>query len=195
MPQMHQASMTSPSIGVPSPTVPSLRPSRVAILALMAGALALSACAKKPPKDLPPEPGPATTTDNSGAGTLGAATPGSQAEFVAQMMGSDTIYFDTDMYNIDAADQAALAKQAQWLMRYPNKRATIEGNCDERGTREYNLALGERRANAAKNYLVSLGVDASRLNTVSYGKERPIALGSNEAAWAQNRRAVTVTID
>jgi peptidoglycan-associated lipoprotein len=80
-------------------------------------------------------------------------------------------------------------------MRYPNKRATIEGHCDERGTREYNLALGERRANAAKNYLVSLGVSADRLTTISYGKERPVALGSDEASWAKNRRAVTVTID
>jgi len=85
--------------------------------------------------------------------------------------------------------------QAQWLQRYPTKRGTIEGHCDERGTREYNIALGERRANAAKNYLVSLGVDASRLTTVSYGKERPVALGSDESAWAQNRRAATITID
>ena len=95
----------------------------------------------------------------------------------------------------DAADAAALRSQAQWLLRYPQKRARIEGNCDERGTRDYNLALGERRANAAKNYLVSLGVDASRLTTISYGKERPVALGSDEASWAKNRRAVTVTID
>jgi peptidoglycan-associated lipoprotein len=111
------------------------------------------------------------------------------------MMGADTVYFDTDRYNIDSQDAAALAQQAQWLSRYPNKRATIEGHCDERGTRDYNLALGERRANAAKNYLVSQGVDASRVTTVSYGKERPIALGSDEAAYAKNRRAVTVTID
>jgi peptidoglycan-associated lipoprotein len=79
--------------------------------------------------------------------------------------------------------------------RYPAKRITIEGHADERGTREYNLALGERRANAAKNYLVSLGIDAGRITTVSYGKEKPVALGSDEASWAQNRRAVTVTID
>jgi peptidoglycan-associated lipoprotein len=162
-------------------------------LILIAGSLAISACAKKPPADLPPDPGPATTTD-TGSRTLGPV-PGSQADFVEQMQGDDTIYFDTDRYNIDSQDQRALAKQAQWLARYPAKRATIEGHCDERGTREYNLALGERRANAAKNYLVGLGVDPGRLSTVSYGKERPVALGSNEAAWAQNRRAVTVTID
>lgn len=164
-----------------------------AAMLLLAGALALSACKGHAPKQLPPEPGPATTTTAPSEPTGPAA--GSQADFVAKMMGSDTIYFDTDKYDIDSTDQAALAKQAQWLMQYSAKRATIEGHCDERGTREYNLALGERRANAAKNYLVSLGVDPSRISTVSYGKERPVALGSNEEAWAQNRRAVTVTID
>lgn len=168
-------------------------PARSALL-LMAGALALSACGgKKAPAQLPPEPGPETTT--SAPVDTGAPVPGSQADFVSKMSGSDTIYFDTDRYDIDTADQAALSKQAQWLVQYPNKRATIEGHCDERGTREYNIALGERRANAAKNYLVSMGVDASRVTTVSYGKERPVALGSDESAWAQNRRAVTVTID
>lgn len=160
---------------------------------LFAGALAISACASKAPKELPPEPGPATSTQ-APPSDLGPA-PGSQADFAAKMTGSDTIYFDTDKYDIDATDQAALSKQAQWLMQYPNKRATIEGHCDERGTREYNLALGERRANAAKNYLVGLGVDAARVATISYGKERPVAVGSDEQAWAQNRRAVTVTID
>ena len=160
---------------------------------LIAGALAMSACASKAPKELPPEPGPATTTQP--APSTSGPQPGSQADFVARMMGSDTIYFQLNEDSIDSADQAALSKQAQWLQQYPSKRATIEGHADERGTREYNLALGERRANAAKNYLVSLGVDASRINTVSYGKERPIALGSDEASWAQNRRAVTVTID
>lgn len=163
-----------------------------AIVLLAAGALAVSACKTHAPKQLPPEPGPATSSAT--AEPTGPAA-GSQADFLAKMMGSDTIYFDTDKYDIDSADQAALAKQAQWLMQYSQKRATIEGHCDERGTREYNLALGERRANAAKNYLVSLGVDVSRLTTVSYGKERPVALGSNEEAWAKNRRAVTVTID
>lgn len=166
---------------------------KTAALILMTSA-ALAACAKKPPKDLPPEPGPAVATD-AGNGSLDRAIPGSQADFVAQMMGADTVYFDTDRYNIDSQDAAALAQQAQWLSRYPNKRATIEGHCDERGTRDYNLALGERRANSAKNYLVSQGVDASRISTVSYGKERPAAVGSDEAAWAKNRRAVTVTID
>ena len=160
-------------------------------LLLVAGSLAMSACASKAPKQLPPDPGPAQSTDT---GSMGAV-PGSQADFVAKMMGADTIYLDTDQSNIDSADQAALTRQAQWLAQYPAKRATIEGHADERGTREYNLALGERRANSAKNYLIGLGVDAGRLSTVSYGKERPIALGSNEQAWAQNRRAVTITVD
>jgi peptidoglycan-associated lipoprotein len=160
---------------------------------LLAGTLAMSACATKAPKQLPPEPAGVATSNEAGA-TAGP-TPGSQADFVAVMQGQDTIYFDTDKYNIDSTDAAALQAQAQWLQRYPGKRATIEGHCDERGTREYNLALGERRANAAKDYLVSLGVAASRLSTISYGKERPVALGSNEEAWAKNRRAVTVTID
>ncbi|MCZ8171827.1 MAG: peptidoglycan-associated lipoprotein Pal [Brevundimonas sp.] len=157
-------------------------------------ALLVSACAGKAPKTLPPDPGASTVTETPQAGST-APVPGSQADFVAQMMGQDTVYFDTDRFNIDSADQAALAAQAQWLARYPGKRATIEGHADERGTREYNLALGERRANAAKNYLVTLGVDAGRLMTVSYGKERPVALGSDEESWAKNRRAVTVTID
>jgi peptidoglycan-associated lipoprotein len=165
---------------------------KAASLILLSSA-ALAACAKKPPEQLPPEPGPAYS-DNTGSQT-GAPIPGSQADFAAQMRGQDTIYFDTDRYNIDSADAAALQTQAQWLGRYPNKQATIEGHADERGTRDYNLALGERRANSAKNYLVSLGVSASRLNTVSYGKERPVALGSDEQSWARNRRAVTVTID
>ena len=166
-------------------------PNRIASLALIAGSLALSACASKAPKQLPPDPGPTTTTDSGTAGPV----PGSQADFVAFTQGNDTIYFDTDRYNIDSPDQAALQTQAQWLQRYPQKRATIEGHADERGTRDYNLALGERRANAAKNYLASLGIEPGRLSTISYGKERPVALGSDEASWAQNRRAVSVVIN
>jgi peptidoglycan-associated lipoprotein len=169
------------------------------LVALMAAGL--SACANKQSMaDLPPQPGGTTGTEQAGgpggsSGASGTAVPGSNADFVARMNGRNTIYFATDTYNVDDADATALRAQAQWLQQYPNKRATIEGHCDERGTREYNLALGERRANAAKNYLVSLGIDATRISTVSYGKERPAAMGSNEQAWAQNRRAVTVTID
>ena len=169
-----------------------LTPGRTLAL-ILAGSIALSACAPKAPKSLPPQPGGTDTSANSGV--PGAPTPGSQADFVNVTQGADTIYFDTDKYNIDSADIAALQKQAQWLSRYTSKRATVEGHSDERGTREYNLALGERRANAAKNYLVSLGVEPARLTTVSYGKERPVALGSDEQSWARNRRAVTVAID
>ena len=162
------------------------------IAAALASALVLSACSHKAPKILPPDPGGAVSTDTGGST---AAVPGSQADFTAQMMGQDTVYFDTDQYNIDAPDQQALAAQAAWMIKYPAKRATIQGHTDERGTREYNLALGERRANAAKNYLVSLGVDASRLTTQTFGKDQPVALASTEEAWSKNRRAVTITID
>lgn len=174
-----------------------LRSSRTIAL-LLIGVSALAACSPKPPKDLPPDPGPAAAPTRSTSvtqPTVQGPTPGSQADFGATLMGRDTIYFDTDKYNVDSADAAALQVQAQWLMKYPGKRATIEGHCDERGTRDYNIALGDRRANAAKNYLVSLGIDASRLTTVSYGKERPIATGSDEEAWAKNRRSVTITVD
>ena len=171
-----------------------IRPN-AAVTALLLS-LALVACAKKPPKELPPQPGEVSqqTTDNAGAGDVTQALPGSQADFVASVA-ADTIYFDTDRYNVDAADGATLQSQAQWLARYPNKRITVEGHADERGTRDYNLALGERRANAAKTYLTSLGVGAERIQTVSLGKERPVALGSDEASWARNRRAVTVTVE
>lgn len=166
---------------------------RYLVTALIAGTAALSACKKEPPASLPPEPQP-TMTSTPGD-TSGVAQPGSQAHFVQSVNGQNVIYFDTDRYNIDSADAAALQTQAQYLAQYPQVSITIEGHADERGTREYNLALGERRANAAKNYLTSLGVAATRVNVVSYGKERPVALGSNEAAWAQNRRAVSVVIN
>ena len=157
-------------------------------------ALSLAACSKKAPDVLPPAPADTTASNNTGGPVSNAPVPGSQADFLASVI-ADRIYFDTDSSDVDAEDQAALRSQAEWLMRYPNKRATIEGHCDERGTRDYNLALGERRANSAKNYLASLGIAPSRLSTISYGKERPAALGSDEASWAQNRRAVTVTVE
>ncbi|WP_373487299.1 peptidoglycan-associated lipoprotein Pal [Blastomonas sp.] len=165
---------------------------------LMATAvIALGACAKKAPPELPPAPGPALDSSSggqNGSGVNNVAVPGSQGDFLARVR-SDRIFFDTDRYNVDTDDQMTLQSQAQWLSQYPNKQAIIEGHADERGTRDYNLALGERRANAAKNYLVSIGISESRLRVVSYGKERPDALGSDESSWARNRRAVTVTID
>ncbi|MEJ7932892.1 peptidoglycan-associated lipoprotein Pal [Sphingobium sp. AN558] len=160
---------------------------------LMAAAIiALAACAKKPPAELPPAPGDSSAGSSSSGGPRGPVK-GSQEDFVASVS-SDRIFFDTDQYDVDAQDQSTLQSQAGWLRQNPAVRVTIEGHADERGTRDYNIALGERRANAAKNYLASLGIDSSRISTVSYGKERPAALGSDPAAWAQNRRAVTVTV-
>jgi peptidoglycan-associated lipoprotein len=164
--------------------------------ALMISAALVSACGKKKIAELPPAAeGTGYGDDGSGGAGAGAgqARPGSQEDFV-RSVSADRVFFDTDRFNIDTEDQATLQSQAQWLSRYSATRITIEGHADERGTRDYNLALGERRANAAKNYLASLGIDSSRIQTVSYGKERPQALGSNEQAWAQNRRAVTITV-
>ena len=162
-----------------------------------AALLATAACSKKPPAELPPAPAQQAPQSGSEAPPPPmnqGPVPGSRADFIAQA-GSDRIFFDTDKYDISSDDRATLDKQAAWLNKYPNVRFTVEGHCDERGTREYNLALGERRANAAKNYLVSAGVDASRITVISYGKERPAVPGDDEAAWAQNRRAVTVVPD
>ena len=122
---------------------------------------------------------PATTT----------VTPGSVADF-RQNVG-DRVFFDTDMSTIREDGRQTLNRQAEWLKKYTNYPITIAGHCDERGTREYNLALGERRASAARQYLIAQGVPATRIKTISYGKERPDPTGSDEAAWALNRRAVT----
>ncbi|PKQ09355.1 MAG: peptidoglycan-associated lipoprotein [Alphaproteobacteria bacterium HGW-Alphaproteobacteria-12] len=129
----------------------------------------------------------ATPSSSSSAGTI---APGSQEDLVANV--GDRVFFDTDKSLLSDEARATLQRQAAWMQLYPNLTFTLEGHADERGTREYNLALGGRRANSAQDYLVSLGVDAGRLNTVSYGKERPVCLDSNENCWAQNRRAVTV---
>ena len=160
-------------------------------LMIASAVIALSACAKKTPEELPPPP--AETAQPAPAPAPTGPVKGSKEDFLASVS-SDRIYFDTDKYDVDAEDQSTLRSQAQWLAANPTARVTVEGHADERGTREYNLALGERRSNAAKNYLASLGVDSSRITTISYGKERPVALGSDEQAWAQNRRAVTVTV-
>jgi peptidoglycan-associated lipoprotein len=116
-------------------------------------------------------------------------TPGSVGDF-RQNVG-DRVFFDTDASTVREDGRQTLNRQAEWLKKYGNYQITIEGHCDERGTREYNLALGERRANAARQYLIAQGIPASRLKTVSYGKERPDPVGSDEAAWSRNRRAVT----
>ena len=164
-------------------------------LAAVALALTVTACGKKQVETAPPAPeqAPAGPMTPGGDDVGLVDLPGSQAAMVAAA-GTDTIYFDTDMSNIDSQDSQVLAAQARWLLANPNVRASIEGHADERGTREYNQALGERRANAAKNYLLSQGVPENRVLVISWGKERPVAMGSNEQAWAQNRRAVTVIV-
>lgn len=124
------------------------------------------------------------------ARTAPEVTPGSQQDLVANV--GDRVFFDFDKSDLRPASQTTLERQAAWLKRFPDLNVTVEGHCDERGTREYNLALGERRANAVKDFLIAQGIDPRRIRTISYGKERPVALGSNEAAWAQNRRGVTV---
>ncbi len=174
---------------------------RLSLIAACA-ALALTAgCAKKAPKNIPPPPMAAgeAAQGNGGPGTQGpdagsvgrTELGGARADFLRSVP-SDRIFFGTDEYSIDDQDRRTLDAQAAWLLAHPSIGVTIEGHCDERGTREYNLALGDRRANAAKNYLAAKGVPASRMTTISWGKEKPVALGSNEEAWAQNRRAVTV---
>lgn len=114
---------------------------------------------------------------------------GTQADLVVNI--GDRVFFGYDRYDLNPEGRAILDAQAGWLQRYPSLDVTVEGHADERGTREYNLALGDRRANSVKNYLIALGVDPRRINTISYGKERPAVAGSNDAAWAQNRRSVT----
>lgn len=117
-------------------------------------------------------------------------TPGSQQDLVVNI--GDRVFFGYDRYDLTPEAQQILTAQAEWMKRYPNVRLSIEGHCDERGTREYNLALGERRANSVKSFMTGQGVDASRINTISYGKERPAVMGSTEDAYAQNRRGVSV---
>ena len=120
----------------------------------------------------------------------GAATPGSAQDFVVNV--GDRVFFDTDSTTLNTEAQTVLGRQAQWLALYPRYTVTVEGHADERGTREYNLALGARRAKAAQDFPVARGVTANRIKTISYGKERPVALCDQDSCWAQNRRAVTV---
>ncbi|MEM9331801.1 MAG: peptidoglycan-associated lipoprotein Pal [Pseudomonadota bacterium] len=148
------------------------------VLALVLG-LAVAGCAKK--NNLP---------DNSGQLGLNGATPGSQQDFTVNV--GDRVFFETDSSVLTAASRQTLDRQAQWLLQYPNYPITIEGHADERGTREYNLALGARRAAATRDYLATKGVPQSRLRTISFGKERPVAVCNDISCWSQNRRAVTV---
>jgi peptidoglycan-associated lipoprotein len=148
------------------------------VLCLTAAVMLVAAC----------ETGP---NDGSMAGGAGAAArPGTQEDLVVNV--GDRVFFAVDRSDLTSEAKATLDRQVTWLKKYNKLAVTVEGHADERGTREYNLALGERRSTAVKNYIVAAGIAANRVQTISYGKERPAVLGSNEAAWAQNRRGVTV---
>ncbi|MBA4809094.1 peptidoglycan-associated lipoprotein Pal [Brevundimonas sp.] len=178
-----------------------MKTSRIITLAMVGCAVAaMAACARKPVEGAvpaaPAEPtGPAYPTAPTSpvtGGNMGAAAPGSEQDFVVNV--GDRIYFDLDSYEVRSEAMPRLDAQAQWLMRYPQVTVRIEGNADERGTREYNLALGARRAEAVRTYLINRGIPAARIDTISYGKERPIAEGSTEDAWARNRNAHTAIV-
>jgi len=155
------------------------------ILIALAAVGALSACASRPePTPTPTETAPTQPTQPSQG-----PTPGSAEDFRVSV--GDRVFFGYDRFDLTAEARSVLERQAAWLRQYPNVRVLVAGNADERGTREYNLALGARRAAAAKDYLVSLGVQSSRIETVSYGKERPLDPRSNEEAWSVNRNAHT----
>jgi peptidoglycan-associated lipoprotein len=153
----------------------------IRMIGLAAVVLLLAACSSAPP--------PAAGGPPSGAGGPGYG-PGSQQDLAATA--GDRVFFAYDQSDISSEGQQILQRQAEWLKRYPRVSVTIEGHCDERGTREYNLALGERRAQAVKNVLVALGIPTARIQTISYGKERPIVVGSDEAGYAQNRVGITM---
>ena len=157
----------------------------VKIAAFLAAALAMAGCAKNTADEA------ADAANGFGVGGRGGqASPGSQQDFVVNV--GDRVFFDTDATELSQTAQATLDKQAAWLQRYPRYSFTIEGHADERGTREYNFALGSQRAEATKNYLISRGVSAHRMRTISYGEECPVAVCDDISCWSQNRRAVTV---
>lgn len=155
---------------------------KIAGFLVVAGSLA--ACSTSTEKEAPP----VTTTQT----TTSSIKPGSSEDFRVNV--GDTVFFDTDQHTVRAEAQPVLQKQAAWLQKYPAVKLMVEGHCDERGTREYNLALGDRRAYAVKEYLVSLGIDAARLQSKSYGKERPVCAESDDSCWQQNRRGYSVIV-
>ena len=151
-------------------------------------AVTVAGCAKSPGEGLFGRDG-RDGRDGSGLNTGGAA-PGTQQDFVVNV--GDRVFFETDSSTLTFAARGILDKQAVWLNQYGSHGILVEGHADERGTREYNIALGARRATATRNYLVSRGVAASRIRTISYGKERPVSVCNDISCWSQNRRAVTV---
>jgi peptidoglycan-associated lipoprotein len=152
-------------------------------LGALAAIALLAACASKPAET--------TATTGTGMTTPAPSGPvGGTQEDLVQNVG-DRVFYEFNQSVLSDEAQATLNKQATWLAKYPSVQVQLAGNCDERGTEEYNLALGNRRANAARDFLVAKGVSSARISTISYGKDRPVALGSNEQAWAQNRNAIT----
>ena len=152
------------------------------VAGLLAALALLGACSNNPASTGAATGGGATATN-------GGVTPGSQEDLVANV--GDRVFFPLDSSSLTGDARGTLDRQTAWLARYPQVSIQLAGNCDERGTEEYNLALGQRRANAARDYLVARGVSAARITTISYGKDRPTALGSDDQAWAQNRNVVT----
>ncbi len=161
--------------------------STLASLAALSAALMLAGCTT--PKQAETTTAPPMATNTAPPASTSNIVPGSAEDLRVNV--GDTVHFGYNEYNIEDNDKTTLQRQATWLAKYPSVRVTVEGDCDERGTREYNLALGARRANAVKEYLVSLGVSAARVETISYGKEHPVCSESSEDCWAQNRRGVT----
>jgi len=158
---------------------------RFKIVSLIAVAGVVAACGTAPTSETA-----STSGDGSATTSQPKIMPGSADDLRVNV--GDRVFFAFDRYELTAEARATLQKQAAWMLANSNVNVTIEGHCDERGTREYNLALGDRRANAAADYLMTLNVPSTRISTISYGKERPVDPASNEAAWAQNRRSVTV---
>lgn len=166
-------------------------------LSIFAALLLVAAC-ETAPKDSGDSSGGGASSQTSSSGSSGVSSsstgaanqvqPGSQEDLVLNV--GDRVFFGYDKFNLVDEARATVQRQSAWLKANPTITITVEGHADERGTREYNLALGERRATAVKNYLVTLGVSSSRVATISYGKERPVALGHTDAAWSQNRRGV-----
>lgn len=155
-----------------------------------------TACASNPPPEPTPPPVvvaetprtvPATPTPPPITPTPSGPAAGSKADFAAKS--TDRVYFDYDQYNLDDADRRSLASQITWLKQYPSTRVEVQGHADERGTRDYNIALGDRRAQAVSQYLQQQGVAANRIQTISFGKDKPMDMGHDEAAWARNRNA------
>jgi len=149
------------------------------IAGVLAVAIVLAACSKS---QLPPK--------EYGVGSVGGAAPGTAQDFTSNV--GDVVHFEVDSSSLTGEAQGILQKQAVWLNQYPQYTVTIEGHADERGTREYNIALGARRAQSVRSYLASRGIDPNRMRTISYGKERPVAVCNDISCWSQNRRAVTV---